>query len=173
MFFKDDIGLKLPEWTHDYFPDKIFDLSKKSYVYNAYNSELKRLKGGVFVAKAIDDWQKKIDGKLNKKIFVYAGHDSTVVNVLSAMNVWPADEYPDYAVTTLIELSEDRSTKKLGVEVYLKNGSNVHKLTIPGCDQFCELSKLKTLLADNLPVSWEKGCVAKDENFTEPPLGGP
>lgn len=173
MFFKDDIGLKLPEWTRDYFPDKMFDLAKKAYVYNAYNSELKRLKGGVFVAKAIDDWQKKIDGKLNKKIFVYAGHDSTVTNVLSAMNVWPADEFPDYAVTTLIELSEDRSTNKLGVEIFLKNGSNVHKLTIPGCDQFCELSKLKTLLADNLPVNWEKGCVAKDENFTEPPLSGP
>jgi hypothetical protein len=27
--------------------------------------------------KAIEDWEKKVDGNLKQKIFVYAGHDAT------------------------------------------------------------------------------------------------
>lgn len=173
MLFKDDIGLKLPEWTNDYFPNEMKDIVIKSYVYNAYNSELKRLKGGVFVKKALEDWQKKLNETLKTKIFLYAGHDSSVVNILSAMNVWPADRFPDYAITALIEFSEQKSTGKLGVEIFLKDGAKVDKLTIPGCDEFCEISKLKFFLEENIPKNWQKECIAENENFSEPPPSGP
>lgn len=71
------------------------DLTDKSYVYNAYNSLLKRLKGGVFVKKVISDWNSKKNDKSNKKIFLYAGHDSSVTNILAALNVW-TEQFPDY-----------------------------------------------------------------------------
>jgi prostatic aicd phosphatase len=71
------------------------EMTDKSYVYNVFNSELKRLKGGVFVKKALNDWREKIDDRLKEKIFVFAGHDSTVTNILSAFNVWDL-QFPDY-----------------------------------------------------------------------------
>lgn len=148
----------------------MLELTTLSYVYNAYNSELKRLKGGVFVKKSIEDWQAKIDEKLKTKIFLYAGHDSTVTNILSAMNVWPK-QLPDYGITAILEMSEQNST--FGVEVFLKNATGIHKLTIPGCDEFCPLNDLKTALKLNIPENWEKECISKDENFTEPPASGP
>jgi hypothetical protein len=46
-------------------------------------------------------------------------------------------------------------------------------LTIPGCDHFCELNKLESLLQDNIPQNWQEECKALNENFTTPPIGGP
>lgn len=167
-------GLKLPEWTKNYYPDKLKPLTDLSYVYNAYNSRLKRLKGGVFVKKAIQDWNQKIDGKLKQKIFLYAGHDSTVTNILSAFNVWET-QFPDYGITAMLEFSQHKKTGEYGIEIFLRNTtrSQPYSLTIPGCSQFCSLSDLKDLLQENIPADWNKECKAQNENFTEPPLGGP
>lgn len=108
--------MKLPAWTKEYFPDKLQDLTDKSYVFNAYNSEMKRLKGGVFVKKAITDWKKKSNDDLKQKLFLYAGHDATVTNILSAFNVWE-QQFPDYGVTAILEMSQHKETKEFGIEV--------------------------------------------------------
>lgn len=72
----------------------------------------------MFVKKVIDDWQMKKDHKLKKKIFVYAGHDSTVTNILSALNVWK-QQFPDYATCGVLEFSQHKETGVYGVEVKL------------------------------------------------------
>lgn len=174
MNLQKEYGLKLPEWTENYFPKKLEYLTDKSYVYAAYNNELKRLKGGVFVKKAMEDWDKKADKKLKTKIFLYGGHDSTVTNILSAFNVWE-QQFPVYAITAMLELSMHKESGEYGVEIFLRNSTEVEptKLTIPGCSQFCLLKDAKKLLKDTIPEDWEEECKAKNEDFTEPTLGGP
>jgi prostatic aicd phosphatase len=169
-----EYGLKLPEWTDKYFPSKLEPLTDKSYVFNAYNDELKRLKGGVFVKKAMVDWDKKIDEKLKTKIFLYGGHDSTVTNILSALNVWGA-QFPVYAITAMIELSKNKQSGEYGIEMFLRNSTEVppYPLTIPGCSHFCLLKDVKKLLKNTIPDNWAEECKAKNEDFTEPTLGGP
>lgn len=49
-----EFGLKLPEWTKGYYPDKMLPLTTLSYILNIYNDELKRLKGGAFLKKTLD-----------------------------------------------------------------------------------------------------------------------
>lgn len=39
-----------------------------------------------------------------------------VTNILSAFNVWE-EQFPDYAVTAILELSQHKQTKEYGVEV--------------------------------------------------------
>lgn len=51
--------------------------------YFAYNDELKRLKGGIFVKKAIADWDKKISGEIRHKILLFSAHDLTSKNYLN------------------------------------------------------------------------------------------
>lgn len=169
-----EFGLNLPDWTKNYFPDKLQPLTDKSYIYNAYNSELKRLKGGVFVKKAISDWESVITKKLKSKIQLFAGHDSTVTNILSAFNVW-TEQFPDYGITTLLEFYKNKKTDEYGVQILLKK--SIHKpsqkLIIPGCKEFCELSKLKDLLKKNIPGDFQAECAAKSDGFTEPPPAGP
>lgn len=85
-------------------------------MFNSYNGELKRLKGGVLVKKAIDDWKRKIDDNLKQKLFLYAGHDSTITNILSAFNVWE-QQFPGFGVTAILELLQHKETKVYGVQV--------------------------------------------------------
>lgn len=52
----------------------------------------------------------------DQKISIYTGHDQTVVNILSAINVWE-QELPVYGIMAIFELYEDVSTKTFGVKV--------------------------------------------------------
>lgn len=111
-----EFGLKLPQWTEKYFPNRMQHLNDKGHVLIAFNSELKRLKGGIFIKKAFEDWKKKINNEIKQKIFVFSAHDVTVVQILSTMNVWE-QQFPDYGITAILELSQHKETKEFGVEV--------------------------------------------------------
>lgn len=61
------------------------------------------------------------------------------------------------------------------LQIFLRNSTKVeaHQLTIPGCGRFCLLTELEKVLSDNIPKDLNSECIAKNENFTEPPPGGP
>jgi len=40
------MNLTLPEWTRGIYPDRLIPLTVFSFVLNAYNTELQKLKGG-------------------------------------------------------------------------------------------------------------------------------
>lgn len=42
-------------------------------------------------------------------MFMYAGHDSTISNLLSALNVWDP-QIPGYGIMVLIELHHNKET---------------------------------------------------------------
>lgn len=77
---------------------------------------MRKLKGGVFLQKAIRDWKRKINNKLKTKIFVNAGHDVSVAMTLTALNVYE-QQFPDYASTAILEFKFHRATQEYGVEV--------------------------------------------------------
>lgn len=162
-------------------------------MFSVYNSELKRLKAGFFLNQTIDEWNKKRRNELREKFFLYSGHDTTVTNILSAFNVWE-QQFPDYGVTAMLEMSQHKETREFGVEVksfehtillvvsskaffqiFLRNStkSEPTQLTIPGCAKFCPLSEVERLLSDNISQHLPSDCKAKNENFTEPPPSGP
>jgi prostatic aicd phosphatase len=174
---EESYNLTLPEWTKQYYPDKLLPPTIFSFVLNAYNDRLKRLKGGVLLKKLVSDWRSKVDGTIEpaqRKAFLYAGHDSTIVNILSALKVWDP-QMPDYGITVLLELSRDKITNEYGVEVFLRNSTTTapHRLMVPGCDEFCPLSKLVELTSDVIPEDWDKECESDDPNYTPPPPKGP
>lgn len=74
-----ELGFKLPKWTADVFPHKLKEMNEKAFIYRSFNDELKRLKGGVFVKKAIEDWDKKITGEIEQKILLFSAHDITSI----------------------------------------------------------------------------------------------
>ncbi|XP_055609674.1 venom acid phosphatase Acph-1 [Uranotaenia lowii] len=171
-----EFGLTLPQWTKDYYPEKLLPLTKLSYILNVYNDEMKKLKGGPFLKKTLAEWDAVIadeNNPKNKKIYLYAGHDSTVVNILSAFNVWK-EQFPNYAIMGLLELHQHRRTGEFAVRVVQKNVGELPKaLTIPGCTQYCPVKQLKTLLASHVPVDMIQDCKAHNDGFEEPPPRGP
>lgn len=170
-----DFGLKLPEWTETYFPKMLQNLTDESYILNVYTDELKRIKGGPFLKKTLTEWKNLQSGKTDgKKIYVYAGHDATVVNVLAAFNVWKP-QFPDYAIMGVFELYQNAQTGRWSVQVLSKlPGHSAEILTIPGCETPCPLERIEELLQNHIPADdFSKECKAHDENVTVPPLGGP
>jgi hypothetical protein len=68
---------------------------------------------GPLLKKIINDTQAKAEGKLNppgRKMFMYAGHDSTISNLLSSLKVWDP-QIPDYGIMILIELHSNKMGK--------------------------------------------------------------
>ncbi|CAG9854000.1 unnamed protein product [Phyllotreta striolata] len=167
-------NLTIPEWTKDYYPEKMYFPTIKSFVLNAYNDEMNRLRGGVLLKKLIEDWTAKSEGKPSKKAFLYGGHDGTIVNLLSALKVWD-EQVPNYAITILFELRKDTHTNEFGVEMFLRNVTDAppFKLTVPGCDHFCPLTKLVELTKNVIPENWEEECKIDDKDFVVPELRGP
>ena len=105
------MGLKLPEWTKDFYPDKLIELGQLSLEMNVYNESLRIMKGGPLVSKIANSMKDKSEGKLKpeeRKMFMYVGHDSTIVTLLAGLNVWEK-QIPGYNNMVLIELHEDQS----------------------------------------------------------------
>lgn len=172
-----EYGLKLPEWTKKFYPDKLLNLSELSYIYNVYTDELKKFKAGPFLQKMINEWNQKKDAVIkpkDRKIFLYTGHDSTVVNILHAIGVWE-QQLPVYGIMAMFEFLQDTKTGEYGVSIYLRNSpkSGAIPLTIPGCDHFCPLDKFIELTKKLIVVDKASECAAKDKNFTTPPPSGP
>lgn len=173
---EEEYGLKLPEWTAAYYPDRMFNVMTRSYMYNVWNDELKKLKGGPFVTKIVKEWREKAEESLKpegRKIFVYTGHDSSVVNIMSSFNVWD-EQFPGYAVMGIFELLQDKATGEYGVQMYLKNSTDyATPLTIPGCDFFCPLDRVVESVQHLITPTNGADCKAKNEAFIEPEAGGP
>ncbi|CAG9815088.1 unnamed protein product [Phaedon cochleariae] len=177
LLAEEQFNLTLPDWTKSYYPDKMNYPTVKSFVLNAYNDKMNRLIGGVLLKKLIQDWTSKAAGTIKpsaRKAILYGGHDATIVNLLSTLKVWD-EQFPDYAITILFELYKDNASNEYGIEIFLRNSTDVPpvKLTIPGCDSFCPLIKLQKLTKNVIPQNWEEECKTEDEDFKVPDLGGP
>lgn len=172
-----ELGLELPGWAAAYYPDRLLPLTERSYMYNVHTDELKKLKGGPFVRKMLHEWQQRSAGKLqpaDRKMFLYTGHDSTVVNVLAALDVWQ-QQLPVYGIMAIFELLEDERTHEWGVQIYLRSSANggAVPLTIPGCEHFCPLAQLEQLTQKLVQVDARKECEPRNKDFTTPPPSGP
>lgn len=173
---EEEYGLKLPSWTTAYYPDRLFRVTTRSYLYNVWTAEMKRLKAGPFVTKMVKEWKEEVEGALKpkgRKLFAYTGHDSSIVNVMSAFNVWE-EQFPGYAIMGMFELLQDKASGQYGVQMYLKNSTEpATPLTLPGCDFFCPLEKVVESMQYVLdPMDKEVECKAKD-GFEPPEEGGP
>lgn len=150
-----EYGLKLPAWAKTWYPDVLRELSNEAWGRFVYNDALKTILAGTFLQKLQSDWQANIAGTSAKKIFIYSAHDATVVSVLGACNVWNPLWAPDYGVTAIFELRQNKKSGEYGVQIYIRNQPNNEPvlLTIPGCKAFCPISDFASILANHLPTA--------------------
>lgn len=104
-YYKSDYGVALPSWTSEVFPTRMAEVTAVSFVLNAYTEEMKKLKGGPLLKKILADSKDKMTKQSTHQLYAYAGHDSTLANVLSALGVWD-QQIPTYNMLALLELHE-------------------------------------------------------------------
>lgn len=148
-------GLALPKWAEPFYPEKLLELGCEAFAVMVSSDALKRKMGGNLLESMIADWEAKIAGTSSKKMFIYSGHDTTVLGALGACNVWNPSDFPEYGMTAVFELRQNKQTGEYGVQVYVRKEpeSEPHLLTVPGCKSFCSLSELKTAVSNNLPTA--------------------
>lgn len=172
-----EYGLELPKWAKNYYPDKLLNLTELSYIYNVYTNEMQKLKAGPFVQKLINEFQSKVNSTIKPKtlkISLYTGHDSSIVNILSGLQVW-TKQFPTYGIMAMFELVRDKNTGEIGVQLYLRNSatSGAIPLTLPGCEHFCPLDKFIRIAQNTIPKDHKAACEAKNKDYVTPPPSGP
>jgi len=117
--------LTLPEWTKDYH-DKLKLLTLSELQLNTYNDEFRRLKGGPFLKKIINEMLMRKEGTLQpkRKMSMYIGHDSTIVTLLDTMHIW-YNQMPYYNIMTMIELHEDEGEWNIQASINLSQAIQI------------------------------------------------
>uniref|UniRef100_A0A663LWL5 Lysosomal acid phosphatase n=1 Tax=Athene cunicularia TaxID=194338 RepID=A0A663LWL5_ATHCN len=132
--------------------------------------EKARLQGGVL----LDDIRKNltraanVSAHLNLKVLAYSAHDTTLVALQMALDVYNKIQAP-YASCHLFELYQE-DDGNFSVEMFFRNesGKEPFPLTIPGCQHKCPLQRFLELTDPIVPQDWKQECqVASTIHDTE------
>lgn len=113
-----DMGLPIPEWTKNIYPEPTQSIAAQVYAYQNYYPRLRQINSGYMLKKILDDSKSKIDQTSNKKIFLYSGHESTLGYMLNALGVNYEAHVPPYGSAISFEL------RKSGDQYFIKVISN-------------------------------------------------
>lgn len=169
LLTESEFGLKLPQWSQEFYPHKLRNLAELCYIHIVYTNELKQLKAGPFIQKMLTEFQQKRNGTLiDLQISLYSAHDVTVVNILSALNMWK-QQLPGPAIMTVFELVRDKETQEIGVEIYLRTNatSGAIPLTVPNCGHFCPLDKFILIASKVIPKDHDALCQSKNSHLID------
>lgn len=109
---EEEVSLALPDWTENIYPEEMRSLAERSYALFTETHLMKRIKGGAFLTEILKKMQNKRKKNLNpdRKIFLYAAHDVTLVNVMNSMGILDqTSKLPEYASALVFELHHSKS----------------------------------------------------------------
>ncbi|XP_050534683.1 prostatic acid phosphatase-like [Daktulosphaira vitifoliae] len=154
-----DYGLELPPWTSKVYPSQLAQITSRSFILNAFNDQMKKIKGGPLLKKILEDSKTKMINNSINQLYVYAGHDSTLSNLLIALGVWE-EQIPTYNMLALLELHET-SKGKFYFKVLLRNNTQMkpYKLSILGCKgSGCTFKYVESITKHVIPVDLDEEC---------------
>lgn len=106
-----DYGLELPEWTKSIFPEKWRPLRVRTMQVFTETPYMKRIRGGPLITEIVNKMMRKQRGEITQNMYIYSGHDSTLLNMLSGMNMHnQTNGIPDYGAALIFEMHCDDQT---------------------------------------------------------------
>ncbi|KAM4666254.1 lysosomal acid phosphatase isoform 1-T1 [Amazona ochrocephala] len=155
--------MDLPEWAT---PDVMTRLKQLKdfgfeFLFGIQDRvEKARLQGGVLLGHIRKNLTKAADvsAHQNLKLLVYSAHDTTLVALQMALDVYNKIQ-PPYASCHLFELYQE-DDGNYSVELFYRNesGKEPFPLTIPGCPHTCPLQTFLELTDPVIPQDWEREC---------------
>ena len=103
------MNLSLPNWARNIFPyGRLLDGINLEYELFGYNTEMRRLNGGMFLRKFTDDMTSYKNKVLDQrsKLFLYSGHETNVAAVLQVLGIY-TPHVPEYSSAVFVELHEE------------------------------------------------------------------
>ncbi|XP_010578438.1 PREDICTED: lysosomal acid phosphatase isoform X2 [Haliaeetus leucocephalus] len=173
LFCEQAHKMDLPAWVT---PDVMTRLKQLKdfgfeFLFGIHNRvEKARLQGGVLLNHIRKNLTKaaNISAHQNLKLLAYSAHDTTLVALQMALDVYNKIQAP-YASCHLFELYQE-DDGNFSVEMFFRNesGKEPFPLTIPGCQHKCPLQRFLELTDPVVPQDWEQECqVASSVHDTE------
>nr|XP_022919445.1 venom acid phosphatase Acph-1-like [Onthophagus taurus] len=151
-----DYGLPLPEWSKDFFPLALEEISKESWKYSTGIGKLKILYPGFLISNIVNNTYAKILGnpKLKRtKIFLYSGHDNNIASILFFLDSF-FPHNPNYCSQIIIEVHNMVGTRFLKF-MHRDDTLGVYRvIPVPNCGEYCPfidfMQKYKNVLDTNM-----------------------
>ncbi|KAG6455567.1 lysosomal acid phosphatase-like [Manduca sexta] len=158
-----EAGLKIPDWTKNVFPNKMRMPFMLSLALLSYNETLQRLHIGSLLGEVKDSFDEiathtNLDSQ--RSLYIYSGHDVTVVALWRALGYNELLE-PEYGASIVLELHEDVEQSNFFVKAFYRNNTKVEvpmELKLPFCEDPCMYDQFKQHLTKLIPVDWEAEC---------------
>ncbi|XP_059378775.1 lysosomal acid phosphatase [Carassius carassius] len=169
LFCEAKHGMRPPDWVTSSVMETLKVLKNFGFqiMFGVYKRKEKcRLQGGLLLDQIIKNLSNAaaLDSKQKVKMMVYSAHDTTVVALQEALNVFNGLQAP-YASCHLFELHQEENGT-FSVEMFYRNDTNVsepYPLSLPGCPQRCPLQDFVNLTREVIPQDRNKECQIKKE----------
>ncbi|KAG5848914.1 lysosomal acid phosphatase isoform X1 [Anguilla anguilla] len=152
-----------PPWVTKDVMEKLKILKDFSFqiMFGVYKRvEKSRLQGGVLLGHILKNMTESAVSGSKKllKMMMYSAHDTTLVALQSALNVFNGKQ-PPYASCHIFELLQE-DNGSFSVAMYFRNDSTKepYPVVLPGCTQYCPLQDFVQLTKPVIPENWEAEC---------------
>ncbi|XP_055306002.1 lysosomal acid phosphatase-like isoform X2 [Sitodiplosis mosellana] len=151
-------GLDLPKWTEKIYPEKLLSLAERTMAVVTENDYMKKIKG-------VNRMTLKSDNQLkpDRKLFIYSGHDTTLINVMRALNITSqTTNKPDFASSLHFEMHHNPNDKdEFEVKIFYRSDSEceLKPIDIPKCDRPCSLIAFTKAVKHLIIRDYEQECI--------------
>lgn len=105
LFVEDSHDLPLPPWTTTIYPAVLLSVRARAFQLFTETQFMKRIRGGPLLTDIYQQMLQKQINALTRNFAIYSAHDSTVVNLMRALNVTEqTTNTPDYGAAVALEL---------------------------------------------------------------------
>lgn len=154
------LGLPLPSWTRQIFPDgELLNGTVFAYDIASSTPTLKKLYAGPYLRQVTTTMLDFVTGasENERKLYLYSGHETNIAALLQALNLYKP-HVPAYSSSIILELHEIDNDYFVKVLHYLGIPSKVEELQLPGCDVLCPLDSYLEIIDDLIPTQAELQC---------------
>ncbi|XP_063373023.1 lysosomal acid phosphatase-like [Cydia amplana] len=158
-----EAGLKIPEWTKNYFPNQMRSAFMHSLALLSHNHTLQRFKVGPLLSEMRENLEKSVsysgEGPAPRSLLVYSGHDVNVVALWRALNYTEALE-PEYGASLVFELHEELD-QGFFVKVFYRNNTKIEvpmELKLSFCEEPCRYADFLQYIDTLIPEDWDAEC---------------
>lgn len=155
---KEYYNMKLPDWTNSIYPSRTEPLAVISFTTGAFTEQMARLKTGPFFNHLLTHFRNVIaKNESAQKFLMFPAHDTTVTNLLMAMQSFDYKLAP-YAATLIFEVRRADNVEYVNV-IYKKDGELIN-LKVRGCQWNCPFEDFVKALEPVTvpPEQWKEEC---------------
>ncbi|XP_013179615.1 PREDICTED: venom acid phosphatase Acph-1-like [Papilio xuthus] len=166
LLVESSYNLTLPSWAQAVFPKKLEDLACYSYALSSATPTMARLLVGPLIQEIVSNMAyTMLEMPNDVTLSIYSGDDSTIGNVLNALNLFDG-QCPLTTATIIMELLYDNSTNDFYVRILYRSNKDMVEpfaIDIPHCGTPCGFRNFTQIYRHLMSVDWKEDCY-KDEN---------